>query len=154
MRLAPRRKFEWTRLLGLGLVIMALVLVTDPDYPIARGAGPAAAPGSSASRRVVLMPSPLRPRGRCAPDPEFAWSWRGPAMAWRVAVLDANLEEIWAAAAGSATTLRPGPELLAWLQPGAAYFWRVVATGEAPTPRSAPASFSVRAELAAAPDGK
>ena len=145
--------------MGLGLVVMALVLVTDRDYPIARGAGLVASPGSSASRRIVLMPTPLRPRGACAADLEFGWDWRGPTMAWRVAILDANFEEIWSAAAGRATTFRPGPELFAWLEPGVPYSWRVAASDQAPTPRSAPAPFWVLDGVAgvsgsAAPDGK
>lgn len=96
-----KRLFEvqWTKLLGILLVALALRLALDPDYPIPREKmremERKAALESPMSRPSLLAPEPLSPQGDVRRlDLRFHWQWAGPSVDWTIVVFDDNLERI------------------------------------------------------------
>lgn len=141
MRRIPRRRFEWTRLLGLGMVGLAVLLVTDADYPVPRRGSPQ----SSAGAPPRLEPRPLAPIGECArASLEFAWDWRGPETACELVVLDEDLTPIWVSPPTRARRVPAEASLRALLSDGACYYWMVRAADTGDPTRSSATLFRPR----------
>ena len=122
MRRIPRQGFEWTRVLGLGMVALAVLLVTDADYPVPRPGSPE----SSAAEAPRLAPRPLAPIGDCArASLEFTWDWQGADIVCELVVLDQDLEPIWVSAPTAAHRVPAEPSLRALLHEDAPYYWLV-----------------------------
>ena len=129
---------HWHKWVGILLVALAVHLAIDPDYPVPRKRGelPASRPRTA--------PSAETPVGECAADEvEFRWRWDGPSVAWRVVVLDDDLEPIATANATSPSSLSADPALRAQLRDGEQMHWYVEGTFEGCVVRSAVVPFQI-----------
>ena len=128
MRRPPVRSVQWTKLLGFAMVTLAVVLVMDPDYPIPRKADAKASAAPREGLAQEARPRALSPRGNCAADAlDFTWEWDGPPLRWRIAVLDAHLEEVWSSTAEGCRA-PASAELLSRLRPEQPFYWFVEAS--------------------------
>jgi hypothetical protein len=96
----PARWVESTRLLGLGLLVLATATAIGPDWPMS------AAELAQTARR---WPEQLVPSGRIAGVPSsFTWDWEGPAgVEFELVVLDRELAERVVLPVGRATHWLP-----------------------------------------------
>jgi hypothetical protein len=111
------------RWLGLGLVVLALALVLDPDYPPRRSGAPdapSARPGPLAPALVAVQPEGVVARA------ELAFEWRcSEPIACRILILDREFVEIAALEPASANATRavPDQDVLDRLRTGEEYSW-------------------------------
>ena len=146
---SPRRwkSLQWSKVVGAGLVALAVCLLLDPDYPLSKQEleRMAAAQTRPSAPVPVRAPKPLAPLGEQSADSlEFAWAWEGPTRAWRIVVLDAALDPVGEMRVGSGSRVPADAALLARLHAGASFHWFVEAADAGGPPRSALAPFVIR----------
>jgi hypothetical protein len=121
------------------LVLVALWFAFDPRHPLDPSDVPVP---PHPAHRSHARPVATSPAGECRPPlSAFTWTWTGPALAWDVVVLDADLHELHVARAGAGTAWLPDAALLERLQPGPAYHWLVRGELGGRPIRSLPAQF-------------
>jgi hypothetical protein len=135
------RHYEWTRLLGVVFVLIAVWAVTNPDWPVSRVQEAPPAPA-----RSHAWPHAVAPVGEHAlPLPAFEWRWDGPPTPWELVLLDESYAELAAIPVGAVLTWHPTPEMAAKLAPGRHYHWFVRATVDGKAIKSTAVALHVKA---------
>lgn len=137
---SARRGPRWTRPLGVLLMVLALALALDPDYPLAWSHSDASV---SARKAPHLLPRALSPKGPIRDSQlRFRWQWDGPEVAWDLVLLDAAWDEVARRQGIHGFEIMADGSLTAALGSGDSFFWCVEASLDGRPIRSRPQAFT------------
>ncbi len=121
---------EWTRGLGLLLVVLAAATALGPDWPMS---------AAELERRVQRWALDPRPSGELSELPaRFEWGWRGEPARFELLFLDRELAELAVVPVGAATAWAPSREVAAQLREAGQFYWVVRAATRSGVTTTAP----------------